>query len=112
MADFFGKWRQVNGTFARSAQAEALKKRFLSSDALKIGNHHVRPRSPSRGKSRRTRDRFEPEWLNHCRLILCPCGRFLRAARFGSAESQRGGCIDAAAGDRFFRASAGFRARL
>ena len=26
MAGFFGKWRQVNGTFARSAQAEALKK--------------------------------------------------------------------------------------
>jgi hypothetical protein len=32
MADFFGKSRQVNGTFARSAQAEALKKRFLSND--------------------------------------------------------------------------------
>jgi hypothetical protein len=32
MADFFGKSRQVNGTFARSAQAEALKKRFLSSN--------------------------------------------------------------------------------
>jgi hypothetical protein len=33
MADFFGKSRQVNGTFARSAQAEAPKKQFLSSNA-------------------------------------------------------------------------------
>ncbi len=33
MADFFGKSRQVNGTFARSDQAEAPKKRFLSSNA-------------------------------------------------------------------------------
>ena len=32
MADFFGKLRQVNGTFAPSARAEAPKKRFLSND--------------------------------------------------------------------------------
>jgi len=43
MADFFGKSRQVNGTSARSVQAEAPKKRFLSSNARKIGNHHVKP---------------------------------------------------------------------
>src|SRR6266550_583434 len=46
MADFFGKSRQVNGTFARSAQAEALKKRFLSSNARgKIDKFSVKPRS-------------------------------------------------------------------
>jgi len=47
MADFFGKSRQVNGTFARSAQAEALKKRFLSSNARrKIDNFNVEPQRP------------------------------------------------------------------
>jgi hypothetical protein len=50
MADFFGKWRQVNGTFARSARAEALKKRFLSNNTRrKIDNHHIKPRSANVG---------------------------------------------------------------
>ena len=47
MADFFGKWRQVNGTFARSAQVEALKKRFLSSNARrKTNNFNIEPQTP------------------------------------------------------------------
>jgi len=33
MADFFGNSHRANGNFMRSAPAEALKKRFLSSDA-------------------------------------------------------------------------------
>src|SRR5438874_7736902 len=40
------------------------------------------------------------------------CGRFLPAARSGSAESRTAGCIDAAIDDRFFRASAESRVRL
>src|SRR6266550_1412015 len=107
MADFFGKSRQVNGTFARSAQAEALKKRFLSSNAH--GKRKLR--------TNLRRDAREGGGVNNsnsraCSLSLPACGRFLRATRSESAESQTGGCIDAAAGDRFFRASAGSRARL
>ena len=38
-ADFFGNLRRANGNFMRSAPAEVLKKRFLSSDARsKINN--------------------------------------------------------------------------
>jgi len=49
MADFFGDSRRVNGNFVRSAPAEALKKRFLSSDGrcqINISDRELR--RPSR----------------------------------------------------------------